>query len=101
MLSTSLFLTASRILTVIISLPSYIQIFSNPSQHSSFVLIRPPSPPSFAKAYLDHETLDLVLQRADLAHEIGSLVGGDGAANDGSADTAGTAKSHLGWDVDL
>jgi murein endopeptidase len=37
----------------------------------------------------------------DLAHQIGGLVGGDGAADDGSTDTAGAAKSHLGWDVDV
>lgn len=55
----------------------------------------------YHRILLDHQTLDLVLDRTDLAHEIGGLVGGDGAADDGSADTASTAKGHLGWDVDL
>jgi hypothetical protein len=50
---------------------------------------------------LDHEALDLVLEGADLAHEVGGLVGGDAAADDSAADTAGTAKSHLAGDVNL
>lgn len=50
---------------------------------------------------LDHETLDLVLEGADLVHEVRSLVGGDGSGDDGARDTAGTTKSHLGGDVDV
>ena len=50
---------------------------------------------------LDLEPLDLVLEGADLAHKVRSLVGGDGAGDDGAGDTAGTAKSHLGGNVDI
>lgn len=50
---------------------------------------------------LDHESLDLVLEGADLAHEVGGLVGGDAAANNCAADTTGAAKSHLAGDVNL
>jgi hypothetical protein len=50
---------------------------------------------------LDHEALDLVLEGADLAHEVGGLVGSDAAADDSAADTAGTAESHLAGDVHL
>ena len=50
---------------------------------------------------LDHESLDLVLKSADLAHEVRRLVGGDAAADHGAGDTAGTAKSHLAGDIDL
>lgn len=37
--------------------------------------------------FLNGESLDLVLQRADLAHEIGSLVRRDGAGDDSAGDT--------------
>lgn len=50
---------------------------------------------------LDHESLDLVLESADLAHEVGGLVGGDAAADNCAAHTAGAAKGHLAGDVDL
>lgn len=50
---------------------------------------------------LDHEALDLVLEGTDLVHEVGGLVGGDGSGNDGAGDTAGTAESHLGGNVDV
>lgn len=50
---------------------------------------------------LDHESLDLVLESADLAHEVRGLVGGDAAADDSAADTAGAAESHLAGNVDL
>jgi hypothetical protein len=50
---------------------------------------------------LDHEALDLVLEGADLAHEVGGLVGGDAAADNSAADTAGAAESHLAGDVNL
>lgn len=47
------------------------------------------------------ETLDLVLECADLAHQVGSLIGGDRRGNDGTGDTAGTAECHLGGDVNV
>ena len=50
---------------------------------------------------LDLETLNLVLEGADLAHEVGGLVGGDAAGNDSASDTAGAAESHLRGDVDV
>ena len=50
---------------------------------------------------LNHEPLDLILERADLAHQVGGLVGGDAAADNRTAHTAGTAKCHLARDVDL
>ena len=50
---------------------------------------------------LDQKSLDLVLEGADLVHEIGSLVGGDGGSNDGAGDTASTSESGLGWNVDV
>lgn len=59
------------------------------------------SPREHPPVTLDHESLDLVLERADLAHEVGGLVGGDAAGDDSAADTAGTAESHLAGDVDL
>jgi len=51
--------------------------------------------------HLDHEALDLVLEGADLAHEVGGLVGRDAAADDSAADTAGAAKSHLAGNVNV
>jgi hypothetical protein len=50
---------------------------------------------------LDLEALDLVLEGADLAHEVGSLVGRDASSDDGPGDTAGATESHLGGDVDV
>ena len=50
---------------------------------------------------LDLEPLNLVLEGANLAHEVGSLVGGDRAGNDCTGDTAGAAESHLGGNVDV
>jgi len=50
---------------------------------------------------LDLESLDLVLEGADLAHQVRGLVGGDGAGDDSASDATGTAKSHLGGDVDV
>lgn len=50
---------------------------------------------------LDHQSLDLVLESADLAHEVGSLVCGDGSGDDGARDTAGATESHLGGNVDV
>lgn len=50
---------------------------------------------------LDLEPLNLVLEGADLAHEVGGLVGGDRAGDDSASDTAGAAKGHLGGNVDV
>ena len=50
---------------------------------------------------LDLEALNLVLEGADLAHEVGGLVRGDAAGNDSASDTAGAAESHLRGDVDV
>ena len=37
------------------------------------------------------ESLNLVLEGPDLAHEVGSFVGGDTAGNNGARDSAGAA----------
>lgn len=50
---------------------------------------------------LDHETLDLGLDGADLVGELGGLVGGDAASNNGAADTGGATKSDLAGDIDV
>ena len=51
--------------------------------------------------HLDLEALDLVLEGADLAHEVGSLVGGDASSDNGSGDTASATESHLRGNVDV
>lgn len=71
----------------------------NPKSCPHFALNLPPG--LFRDTALDHESLDLVLESADLAHEVRGLVGGDAAADDSAADTAGTAESHLAGDVNL
>lgn len=50
---------------------------------------------------LDGQSLDLVLQSPDLAHQVGSLVAGDGSGDNGAGDTAGTAEGDLGGNVDV
>ena len=50
---------------------------------------------------LDQELLDLELDGQDLGLEIRTLVGGDGASNNGAGDTAGTAESGLGGDENV
>lgn len=50
---------------------------------------------------LDLEPLDLVLEGADLAHKVRGFVGGNRAGDDSAGDTAGTAKSHLGGNIDV
>lgn len=50
---------------------------------------------------LDHETLDLDLDGADLVGKLTGVVGGDGDSDNGAADTASTTKGHLGGDVDV
>lgn len=59
---------------------------------------------SFSLAHrlrLDLEPLDLVLEGADLTHQVRGLVGGDRAGDDSASDATGTAKSHLGGNVDV
>jgi hypothetical protein len=51
------------------------------------------------RLHLDHKSLDLVLESADLAHEVRGLVGGDGSSNDGAGNTASATESHLGGNV--
>lgn len=51
--------------------------------------------------YLDLQSLDLVLESPDLAHQVGRLVGGDAAGDDSAGDTAGTSEGHLGRDIDV
>jgi hypothetical protein len=46
--------------------------------------------------YLDLKSLDLVLKGTDLAHEVGSLVGGDGAGDHSARNAAGSSEGHLG-----
>ena len=85
-----------------------------PSQASAILSLRKPSsiekPDSNSyslariavlQIHLDLEAFDLVLEGADLAHEVGSLVGGDASSDDGPGDTASAAESHLGGDVDV
>lgn len=50
---------------------------------------------------LDHQALDLGLDGTDLVGELTGIVGGNGDGDHGTADTAGTAKSHLGGNVDI
>lgn len=50
---------------------------------------------------LDLKPLDLVLEGADLAHQVRGLVGGDGTGDDSAGDTAGAAEGHLGGNVDV
>ena len=50
---------------------------------------------------LDHQALDLGLDGADLVGELTGIIGGDRDSNDGTADTTGTTKSHLGGNVDV
>jgi hypothetical protein len=56
---------------------------------------------SYLSNILDHETLDLELDSADLSSEITSVVGGDRASNDRARNTGSTAESHLAGDVDV
>lgn len=50
---------------------------------------------------LDGEALDLVAHGSDLASKLARVVAGDAGGDDGTADTAGTAKVHLAADVDV
>lgn len=53
------------------------------------------------RSSLDHQTLDLVLDRPDLAHEIARFVGRNGGGNDCAADAAGAAERHFARDIDV
>lgn len=55
----------------------------------------------FLTYLLNHETFHLVLEGADLAHEIRSFVRGDAAADHSSRDTTGAAQSHFRGHVDV
>lgn len=50
---------------------------------------------------LDHQALDLILQRTNLGGELRGLVGSDAAADHGSRDTTGAAQCHLRRHVDV
>lgn len=56
---------------------------------------------SCSTALLDGQSLHLVLEGTDLAHQVGSLVAGNGSGDHSTGDTAGTAEGNLGGDVDL
>lgn len=60
-----------------------------------------PPPHHIQDDILDHETLDLVLDGADLGGQVTGLVGSDGGSNHGTGDTSGTAKSHLTGNVNV
>lgn len=62
---------------------------------------RNPSRSQYQTDCLDSQSLNLVLQSADLAHQVGGLVGGDGGSNNGAGDTTSTAKGDLRGDVDV
>ena len=48
---------------------------------------------------LDHETLYLVLERPDLAHQLTGLIGRDRHADDSTGNTTGTSQSSFTRDV--
>lgn len=50
---------------------------------------------------LNHETLNLVLDGADLAHKVTSLVGSDTGGDHRTGDTGGTAQGELAGDVHI
>ena len=50
---------------------------------------------------LDHQTLDLVTDGANLGVQVTGLVGGDGTGDDRAGDTSGTTEGHLGGNVDV
>jgi hypothetical protein len=50
---------------------------------------------------LNGKSLDLLAHGADGAGQLAGVVAGDAGGDDGSANTAGTAKSHLAADVDV
>jgi hypothetical protein len=45
--------------------------------------------------FLDLQSLDLVLQCADLAHQVRGLVSGNGAGDDSARHAAGPSECHL------
>lgn len=50
---------------------------------------------------LDHETLNLVLDGADLAHKVTSLVGSDTGGDHRTGDTGGPTQGELAGDIDI
>lgn len=74
--------------------------FSNPERrwHS---LDAPFCSMIFPSTLLDHQSLDLVLQVPNLAHQIRSLVGGDACRDDCTTDATCSSESHLTRDVDV
>lgn len=68
------------------------KINTSPQQVAS---VPPLCPYPTSICFLQHKTLNLGLDGADLVGQLGGLVGGDGASDDGTADTGGTAKGHL------
>ena len=50
---------------------------------------------------LDHQTLDLVTDGANLGVQVTGLVGGDAGRNNGTRNTGSTAESQLAGDVDV
>jgi hypothetical protein len=50
---------------------------------------------------LDLETLDLVLEGADLAHQVGGFVGGNRRRDDRTSNSTGAAKCHLGRHINV
>lgn len=50
---------------------------------------------------LDHESLDLVLDGPDLAHEVTGLVGGDAGCDHGAGHTSRTTQRKLAGHVDV
>lgn len=74
-----------------------------PEEHA----ITPQPHPSFARTLwlpldrLYHQSFYLVLQLSDLRHKVARLVRGNRASDDGSRDTAGSAKGCLAGYVDI
>jgi hypothetical protein len=53
------------------------------------------------KFHLDHQPLNLDLDRADLSGKITSLVGGNASGNNGARNTSSTAQGKLAGHVDV
>ena len=88
------------------SIPSQVSVYSCHAADCVFLqLVSDPYPAILASKlfvpHLDLETLDLVLEGPDLAHEVTGFVGRDGTGDDSTGDTAGAAEGHLGGDVDV
>lgn len=83
--------------------PHALSVSPKPRSHSSDRNFQKDSVlhPSINRRNLDHQSLDLVLESADLVHEIGRLVGGDAGRDDGAGHAAGAAERGLGGNVDV